>query len=398
MFLFTAILFSIVLFTILAIEQKQHISQLHAIPHRIHVNGIRGKSSVTRLLASVLNEANIATVAKTTGSETNILTPDGKEIILKRKGPANVFENVRMLQDHTTKKTQAIVFECMAIQPRYQRFLEEKVMHANIGIITNVWEDHVAEMGHTLEEIAHSLSSTIPTNGYLISAEENKGLQKLLKENCKKKNTKYINALEYKIQDDYITDFHYFEHKENISIGLALADIMGISEAVALKGMKNVQPDRGAAIIKKYQVEGKKFIWVNLFAANDRQSVIKNVDLLHDRFSADEYATTCLVNNRTDRPERAQQFVDIVTKDIKSDYVVTIGELEKQVVHGLTKNNFTNIISLAKHTEETGKQLIERIGRSVKEDVILLLGMGNIHTKQAQSILSFLTTSAKEIS
>jgi hypothetical protein len=37
-----------------------------AIPVRIHVNGIRGKSSVTRLIAAALREAGIRTVAKTT--------------------------------------------------------------------------------------------------------------------------------------------------------------------------------------------------------------------------------------------------------------------------------------------------------------------------------------------
>lgn len=396
MFLLASFLFSFGVVLYFLLEQRIHHAKLTTIKYRIHVNGIRGKSSVTRLAASVLREAKIETLGKTTGSDTNIIDATGKDVPVIRQGPANIFENVLSIQKYVTDKTQAIVFECMAIQPMYQKFLEDKVMRANIGIITNVWEDHVAEMGQTLPEIAHSLSSTIPTNGYLISAEDNPEIQAILQENCRKKHTKYINALNYRVKNSYIQDFHYFEHKENISIGLALADLLNIPERVALRGMKKVKPDPGATTIEKYSVKGKKVIWVNLFAANDRQSVIKSVELVHARFKKLAYATTSLLNNRHDRPERAQQFVDIVTRDIKSDYVVTIGELEKQVIHSLKRNNHKNIISLAKHTEATGKDLLERIGRAVKEDTILLLGLGNIHTDQAQNILQYLSTKPQE--
>jgi len=36
--------------------------------HRIHVNGIRGKSSVTRLIAAALREGKVKTLGKTTGT------------------------------------------------------------------------------------------------------------------------------------------------------------------------------------------------------------------------------------------------------------------------------------------------------------------------------------------
>jgi poly-gamma-glutamate synthase PgsB/CapB len=397
MFFVISFIFSILLIVWFILEQNRHFSKINKLKYRIHVNGIRGKSSVTRLLAGVLREAKYNTIGKSTGTDTNIITTTGEDLVIKRRGPANVFENVRAIQNFVTDEIDAVVIECMAIQPRYQRFLEEKVMKANISIITNVREDHVAEMGYTLEDIAHSLSATIPTNGYLICSEENERLQDILKNNCKEKGTKYINALDFKVSERYLTNFHYVEHKENIAIGLALADLLNIPEKTALAGMKKVLPDRGATVIKKYELRGKKYIWVNLFAANDRQSVIKNVDMIHGRFPRTEYATTSLLNNRTDRPERAQQFVDIVTKDIKSDYVVTIGDLEKQVVHGLNKNKHKNIIALAKHSKATGKDLITRIGKAVEEDTILLLGLGNIHTTQAESILLFLQQGAREV-
>ena len=51
-----------------AIESLVHRRCLSKIPYRIHVNGTRGKSSVTRLIAAGLREGGIRTCAKTTGT------------------------------------------------------------------------------------------------------------------------------------------------------------------------------------------------------------------------------------------------------------------------------------------------------------------------------------------
>ena len=44
-----------------------HKKSIANIPIRIHVNGIRGKSSVVRLIAAGLREGGLRTFAKTTG-------------------------------------------------------------------------------------------------------------------------------------------------------------------------------------------------------------------------------------------------------------------------------------------------------------------------------------------
>ena len=56
------------------IEGFVHRLYLKRITIRIHVNGTRGKSSVTRLIAAGLREGDITTCAKTTG------TPKAKRI------------------------------------------------------------------------------------------------------------------------------------------------------------------------------------------------------------------------------------------------------------------------------------------------------------------------------
>jgi len=47
---------------------RAHERRIRQLDVRVHVNGIRGKSTVTRLVAGVLREGSLVTVAKTTGS------------------------------------------------------------------------------------------------------------------------------------------------------------------------------------------------------------------------------------------------------------------------------------------------------------------------------------------
>ena len=58
------------------IEYYYHNYYLNSIPIRIHVNGARGKSSVTRLIASGIRESGKKVIGKTTGSSPRIISPN----------------------------------------------------------------------------------------------------------------------------------------------------------------------------------------------------------------------------------------------------------------------------------------------------------------------------------
>lgn len=50
-------------------KETAHRSRMSHLDYNIHVNGIRGKSTITRMLGSVLREAGVLhTVSKTTGT------------------------------------------------------------------------------------------------------------------------------------------------------------------------------------------------------------------------------------------------------------------------------------------------------------------------------------------
>lgn len=52
----TIIILVAVVVIFLLIEYRIHVGNLDSIPIRVHVNGTRGKSSVTRLIAGALRE------------------------------------------------------------------------------------------------------------------------------------------------------------------------------------------------------------------------------------------------------------------------------------------------------------------------------------------------------
>ena len=61
------------------VEYQQHLSNVKKIPFRIQVNGTRGKSSVTRLIAGGLRASGMKVIAKTTGTKPRFIISDKEE-------------------------------------------------------------------------------------------------------------------------------------------------------------------------------------------------------------------------------------------------------------------------------------------------------------------------------
>ena len=71
-------------------ESVAHRRRLARIPTRVHVAGTRGKSSVTRLIASGLRAGDVRCAAKTTGTLARMILPDAREVpIFRPRGPVS---------------------------------------------------------------------------------------------------------------------------------------------------------------------------------------------------------------------------------------------------------------------------------------------------------------------
>ena len=90
------------------VESKFHNNAIKKIPIRIHVNGTRGKSSVTRLIAAGLRGGGIKTLAKTTGSSPRFIDSQGDDHIIQRFRPASIGEQIRMISKFSKDKPKAI--------------------------------------------------------------------------------------------------------------------------------------------------------------------------------------------------------------------------------------------------------------------------------------------------
>ena len=144
---------------------------LRAVPVRVHVNGTRGKSTVTRLVSAALRAHGVPTLAKVTGTEARLVLPDGSEEPLRRRGRPNVREQLTLLRRARRLGARAVVAECMAIRPDLQAATEDDMLRSTVGVVTNVRTDHTEVMGRDLASIAAALSATVPRGGVLVLGE-----------------------------------------------------------------------------------------------------------------------------------------------------------------------------------------------------------------------------------
>lgn len=369
---------------------QSHRRRVDALAVRVHVNGIRGKSSVTRCVAGVLRAAGHTTVAKTTGSAAVVIDEYGIDHPIIRSGPATILEQIEIIRGWLTSRTTALVIECMAINPNYQRVCERQIVRSQIGVLTNVREDHQDVMGETLPEIAVSLMNTCPLNGVLITAETNPKVLDVVRRITAERNSELVIVKAEDVEPGEMRGFRHIEFEENVAIGLEIARRLGIDRTTALEGMYSAEPDPGVLRVENALVGDVTVTWANMFAVNDRESTIAVMDRLR-RFTTEDTAVVAILNNRPDRQQRALQFADIASADLTTDYLVTFGSFERVVTDRLLANGYPadRILNLGDDRNPTWDEIVEEMILSLGTRHILLAGLVNIHTHQAEQMLEF---------
>ena len=355
------------------LEFRKHQLTIRAIPNRIHVNGTRGKSSVTRLITGGLQGGGIKTLGKTTGTMPCYITPQGKQVHIRRIGKANIIEQVAIARRAASYGVQTFVVECMAVLPAHQRMAEEQMIHSTIGVITNVRADHLDEMGPTLIDIARSLSETIPRNGVCFTSEQT--FFHILQEVAGRRNTQLHLASGETIPDSAMKGFTYLEHKDNVALALAVCKQMGVPEADALRGMQGVIPDPGVLRIFTVTQSDRRIEFVNAFAANDPDSYAVIWRLLKPHMTPGKRIVV-IVNCRKDRIQRTESLADLIARDTPADHFILVGEHTTVLEHraialGLPGSKLSNL------PDATAESVFETV-LSQTPAHSLVVGIGNI--------------------
>lgn len=307
------------------IEYWTHVRQIAAIPVRIHVNGTRGKSSVVRLIAAALRAHGLTVYAKTTGSLPRLIAPEGSEFPVYRPGATNVIEQLRIMAIAAREGAEAIVIECMALQPPLQSLSELKMVRSTHGVICNAWPDHLDVMGPAERDVALALLGTCPVGGTLFTAErEHASLFEFV---CSERGSELVVVgpeAAAQISDSEMARFRYLEHKENVALALSVAQSLGVEREVALEGMTRAEPDAGALVEFALDFFGRQIVFVNGFAANDPVATKRIWDLTLERHP--EVRTRIMVVNcRLDRPDRSRQLGEALPTWTHADHYFLVG-------------------------------------------------------------------------
>ena len=368
------------------LEFRYHQLVLSNIPMRIHVNGTRGKSSVTRLIAAGLRAGGKRTFAKTTGTAPRVIDAKGIDRIIHRLRRPSIGEQVRLLKYFSAEKPDVVVMECMAVQPQYQWISEHQMVKSDIGVITNARPDHLDEMGPTDVDVVKSLCNSVPVDGTLITAEEKH--KNILEKVAEQNGSEFLHSNESSITDSELNKFSYIEHPQNIAIALDVCKKMGIKRNIALTGMHSVKPDLGALIVWKLQGENGSLQFVNGMAANDPVSTLQIWKFVIDRYPTTS-GSAVFFNSRDDRPLRTNQMLELTFEEIKPEHFIIRGDkIEpkvKRLMHHSPETR-VQIFSLNDKTDSVSKSIL-----GLPED-ILVFAIGN-QVGEGQNILKKLSES-----
>jgi poly-gamma-glutamate synthase PgsB/CapB len=316
----------IVLLALGIAERLARDRAIRAVPIRIHVNGTRAKSTVTRLIWSALAEAGVPAIAKTTGTAARILLPDGREIPVTRRGPANVREQLALLRLARRSGARAAVVECMALDPFLQQVTEREMIRSTIGVITNVRLDHTDVMGPDLPSIAAVLANTVPAGGVLVAGPS--AFAPPIRQTAAAVGTRVVETAPDTGRDGAQRGERWL--REDVALALAVTRELGIEDAVAHRGFARAPQDPGAARHGRAVLRRGVIRWLDATAANDPESL----DLLLEEFGpwheamderADGRARVVVYHHRDDRAARLGCFADHARAFAVSDHVIVTG-------------------------------------------------------------------------
>lgn len=374
--LFIAIFLVLILFGFL--EKKRNDRNLARFLITVNVNGIRGKSTATRLITSMLWEAGYRAVGKTTGTAARMMywDSDEEEEVIRRPHGVTISEQIKVIDKAAKCGANALVCECMAVRPEYQVVYQHKIIHANLTVITNVLEDHLDEMGPTTEQIAWAFADTIPYNGSVVIPADDQ-YKDYFYRIARERNTKVFEADDSRISPEFLAKFDYELFPRNCSVTLAAAEALGIDEETAMRGMLKAHADPGALRIYQLRHGEDEFVLANAFAANEPSSSLDIYNIVHERYGSYADNPIILMNCRPDRVDRTKQFVMDFFPLIPNATLIGMGQSTGFIRTAYRRGKLKNIAEYIDLDRVPVENVLETVTPMLHNRVIICVG--NIH-------------------
>lgn len=299
--------------------------------------GTRGKSGTERLKAALFSALGSNVVAKTTGCEAMFLYGGAnrplREMFLYRPyDKATIWEQAETTVLAAELDADVLLWECMALNPRYVEILQRQWMHDDVSTLTNCFPDHEDIQGPAGVDIPEVMTRFVPRASVLLTSEEN--MLPYLAHAAHAEETRLVSTGWLQaglLATDVLARFPYHEHPYNLALVLALATELGVDHDFALAEMAaRVVPDIGVLkVFPRSRVDGRTLEFINGMSANERLSTLEN----WRRTGMDRHALAdepdlwlaTLVNNRDDRVARSQVFADVIVGDLNADCHLLIG-------------------------------------------------------------------------
>ena len=363
----------ICVFVALLIFEAIHTGRsIQSISLKIHVNGTRGKSTITKYISTALRASDIRTIGKVTGEIPGLIQTDGNIMPIRRRGPARVNEQFRIIRKAAKTKAEALVLECMSIDPVLQK-IESQFYKPDIYVISNIRDDHREKVGANRKQRVEYACQAIPVNCILVSNDiENLSAIRLESE---KKNCRLV--IPEKLGEKLVNTLPFGVFAANIEVSVEVAVLAGIDRDLALKSiLDSISGDESYLI--QVQTNKTNAVFLNAFSVNDTDSATDFFNYWTDKLGI--YENLAFVfNTRSDRPLRTKLFSEWIKKmHNQCRFVVITGDHKEWAYRKLKYLNPGVEIRKLKSNQING--ILNIIDKEFP-GTELIIGIGNIRSE-----------------
>ena len=354
-----------------------------SIPLRISVTGTRGKTTLVRMLASVLRESGRTVLAKTTGTQALLVLPDGSEEPVRRRRIPSILEQIRLLRRGGELGVDTVVAEVMSVHAENHRVESQRILQPNIVLLTNFRVDHTEAVGSTREEVAALHLLDVPPGArvflpqgedlpeFRLGVEEVGGILELVPPGGR----------------EGASPLHF---TECLDLVWAVCRSLEIPEDAISRGISNARGDTGELWIRRYPhgSGGSVALTANAFAANDPESTMLALDRVRSRIAGwgggpgpsrgQSTNVVGILNLRRDRGDRTQQWVEALGVGALSDlkHLFVVGFHGRAVLGRLARRGWEGRVHLLR--EKDPARATEMILSQAGSERPLIFGFGNM--------------------